>query len=169
MRSSNSSRTAGVIICEAAELQGQINFGEGCVVHPGAYIDARGGTITFGEYNIIEEKARIVNKIRGKDAQGRPIMKEMRIGNYNLFEAGCSISSSEIGDMNEFNHKCFVEDNCKIANLCSVGPMVTLTVGSKLGNNMVAYEDGKQMVNEDNPAIDTKKPKMKELCNILAQ
>ena len=33
----------------------------------GAYIDAIGGTITFGEYNIIEEKARIVNKIRGKD------------------------------------------------------------------------------------------------------
>lgn len=59
-----------VVICEAAELQGQINFGDGCIVHPGAFIDARGGAITFGEHNIIEEKARIVNKIRGKDAKG---------------------------------------------------------------------------------------------------
>ena len=47
--------------------------------------------------------------------------------------------------------------------------MVTLTVGSKLVNNMVAYEDGKQMINDENPAVDTKMPKMKELCSILAQ
>ena len=95
-----------------------MNFGEGCVVHPGAFIDARGGTITFGEFNIVEEKARIVNKIRGRTADGQPIMKEMRVGNYNHFETGCTISSSEIGDMNEFCFKCFVEDNCKIQNGC---------------------------------------------------
>jgi len=104
-------------------------------VHPGALIDARGGAIVIGENNIIEEKARIVNKIRGKDASNRPIMKEMKIGNYNLFEAGCTISSSEISDLNEFNHKCFVEDNCKIGNHCQVGPRVSLPVGTRMGNN----------------------------------
>lgn len=136
-------------------------------MHPGALIDARGGAIVFGENNIIEEKARIVNKIRGKDAKGQAIMKEMRIGNYNLFEAGCTISSSEIGDLNEFNHKCFVEDNCKIGSHCQVGPRVSLPVGTRMGNNMVAYEDGKMMGNEESASIDTKKPKMKELCSIL--
>ena len=55
------------MICDTADLKGQINFGHGCIVHPGAFIDAVGGPIIFGEYNIIEEKARIVNKIRGKD------------------------------------------------------------------------------------------------------
>ena len=165
MRSSGSSAKApNIMICDAADLQGQINFGEGCIVHPGAVIDARGGTITLGEYNIIEEKARIVNKIRGKDSQGRPIMKEMKIGSCNLFESGCTISSSEIGDMNEFCHRSFVEDNCKIANYCVVGPKVTLSVGTKMANNVIAYDDGKTMLNEENPNMDTKKPKMKELC-----
>ena len=147
-----SSRAKGpsVIICEAAEIQGDVNFGDGCIVHPGAFIDARGGTISFGENNIIEEKARIVNKIRGKDPKGRPIMKEMKVGNYNIFETGCTISSSEIGHLNEFNHKCFVEDNCRISNFCIIGPKVTLPVGSKLLENTVAYEDGKNMVNEEN-------------------
>lgn len=64
---SSAKKPPSVVICEAAELQGQILFGEGCIVHPGAFIDARGGAIVFGENNIIEEKARIVNKIRGKD------------------------------------------------------------------------------------------------------
>ena len=148
-RSSNASSKAPptTVICEAAEIQGNVNFGDGCVVHPGAFIDARGGTIIFGEHNIIEEKARIVNKIRGKDPKtGRPIMKEMRVGSYNLFECGCTISSSEIGDMNDFCHKSFVEDNCKIASCCYVGPKVTLPVGTKMVDNQVAYEDGKMML-----------------------
>ena len=65
-----------------------------------------------------------MNKIRGKDSQGRPKLTEMRIGNYNLFEAGCNVSSSTIGDCNEFSHKSFVDDNCKIGNFCIVGPKV---------------------------------------------
>ena len=96
-------------------------------------------------------------------------MKEMKIGNCNLFESGCTISSSEIGDMNDFCHRCFVEDNCKIANYCQVGPKVTLSVGTRMANNVVAYDDGKTMLNEENPNQDTKKPKMKDLCSILAQ
>ena len=115
-----------VIIPDNAEIQGPVVFGDGCVVHPGAFIDARGGTISFGENCIIEEKVRIVNKPRGKDPNGIPIMREMKIGNYNLFEAGCNISSCMIGDMNEFHHKCFVDDNCKVANCCIVGPKVHL-------------------------------------------
>ena len=171
LRSSQASSKAPptTVICEAAEIQGNVNFGDGCVVHPGAFIDARGGTIIFGEHNIIEEKARIVNKIRGKDPKtGRPIMKEMRVGSYNLFECGCTISSSEIGDMNDFCHKSFVEDNCKIASCCYVGPKVTLPVGTKMVDNQVAYEDGKMMVNQENSTADIKKPKMKELCSIQA-
>ena len=154
-----------VIITDIADLQGNITFGDGCVVHPGAFIDARGGTISFGENNIIEEKVRIVNKIRGKDASGKPILREMKIGSYNLFEAGCSVSSSMIGDMNEFGHKCFVDDNCKIGNLCIVGPKVHLQPSSAIADNMVAYDEGKLMLNEENTA-EVKKPKMKELCTI---
>ena len=45
-----------------AIIQGAVTFGEGCIVHPGAQIVAEGGDITIGDYNIIEEYARILNK-----------------------------------------------------------------------------------------------------------
>ena len=73
----------------------------------------------------------------------------MHIGSYNLFEAGCTISTSEIGDMNEFSNKCFVEDNCKIGNCCTIGPKVALPVGSRLGDNIIVFEDSRQIVNDD--------------------
>ena len=59
---------------------------------------------------------------------------------------------------------------CSSGNIgyCQIGPKVTLPVGNKLGNFTVAYEDGKFMNNEENSALDNKKTKMKELCNILA-
>ncbi len=37
-----------------------------------------------------------------KDEQGRPIKRDMKIGNFNLFEVGTQIENSDIGDMNEF-------------------------------------------------------------------
>ena len=122
-----------------------------------AFIDARGGKIIFGENCIIEEKARIVNKVRAKDQAGQPIPKEMHIGSYNLFEAGSTISTSEIGDCNEFSNKCFVEDNSKIGNCCTIGPKVTLPVGSRLGDNIIVYEDSKQMVNDDQGQAELRK------------
>ena len=72
--SMNSSRASArsikpppIVVCDSADIQGPVSFGDGCVVHPGAFIDARGGKIIFGENCIIEEKARIVNKVRQKD------------------------------------------------------------------------------------------------------
>ena len=92
----------------------------------------------------------------------------MKIGSYNLFESGCTISSCEIGDLNEFNHKCFVEDNCRIGTMCQIGPKVTLPVGTKLPNNVIAYEDSKIMINEESSNADARKSKIKEVSSILA-
>ena len=118
-------------------------------MHPGAVIDARGGPITFGEHCIIEDKVRITNKMRGKDPQGNPIIKEMKIGNYNLFEADCTITSSDIGDSNDFSFKCFVDDNCRIGNFCQVGPKVVLQGGSRLTDYTVMYDDNRSLSSED--------------------
>lgn len=79
-------------------------------MHPGAQILAEGGDIVIGDFNIIEEYARIINQPR-KDQQGNILKRNMRIGNYNLFEVGCLIESSEIGDMNEFGVKSTVFSN----------------------------------------------------------
>ena len=77
----------------------------------------------IGDYNIIEEYAKIINQPR-KDQQGNVVKRTMRIGNYNLFEVGCAIESAEIGDMNEFGVKCTVAAGCQITNCCVINPTV---------------------------------------------
>ena len=70
----------------------------------------------------------------------------MKIGNYNLFEADCTITSSDIGDSNDFSFKCFVDDNCRIGNFCQVGPKVVLQGGSRLTDYTVMYDDNRSKV-----------------------
>ncbi len=79
------------------ESECNIRFGAGCIVHPYATIKALGGDIYFGDYNIIEEKVEIINQKRN-DGKGQPIKKTMKIGNYNMFEVGASVDSTDIGD-----------------------------------------------------------------------
>ena len=43
-----------------------------------------------------------------------------------------------------------------------------MPVGTKMQNNTVAYEDGKIMPIFESAGTDGKKPKMKDLCSILA-
>ena len=50
--------------------------------------------------------------------------RTMRIGNYNSFEVGCVIESSEIGDMNEFGVKSSVLQGSQVQNGCFVNPTV---------------------------------------------
>jgi len=46
-----------------------VTFGENCIVHPLCSIIAEGGDIHIGEYNIIEEKVKIINRLK-KDENG---------------------------------------------------------------------------------------------------
>ena len=71
------------------------------IVHPGASIVAEGGDITIGDYVIIEEKVRILNRLK-KDEQGKPIRRDMKIGSYNVFEVYAYVENTDIGDLNEF-------------------------------------------------------------------
>lgn len=54
-------------------------------MHPGCSIIAEGGDIYIGEFNIIEEKVRIINRAK-KDETGKVIKRDMHIGSYNVFE-----------------------------------------------------------------------------------
>uniref|UniRef100_A0A7S3CLC6 Dynactin subunit 6 n=1 Tax=Strombidium rassoulzadegani TaxID=1082188 RepID=A0A7S3CLC6_9SPIT len=101
------------------------------------------------------------------DKQGRAILTTMNVGSYNLFEVGSIISSSEIGDYNEFQSKSQVEDNCKIGSNCTVGPKVMIQKGQVLGNNKIMYEDDRYHVNEDAAQIYVKKQKVKDMAGLL--
>lgn len=96
-----------MFIAEKTEFYGNIKFGEACIIHPGCSIIAEGGDIVFGDFNIIEEKVKIYNKLK-KDELGRPMKKDMVIGNYNVFEVFSYVESTDIGDLNEFQHRSTV-------------------------------------------------------------
>jgi dynactin-6 len=98
-------KTQNLTIWASTKLEGNIHFGEGCIVHPSATISAEGGDIIFGDYCIIEELVVIKNVPR-KDKEGNLVKRAMKVGNYNIFECGAQVSTTDIGDLNEFGVKC---------------------------------------------------------------
>ncbi len=82
-------------------MHGVVKFGDSCIIHPGCSIIAEGGDIIIGEHNIIEEKVKIINRLK-KDENGKPIKRDMIIGNFNVFEVFSYIENCDIGDLNEF-------------------------------------------------------------------
>jgi len=141
----------------------------GCIVHPYAIIQAQGGDIIFGDYNIIEENVKIVNQKR-LDASGNPVRRAMRIGNYNMFEVGASLDSSDVGDLNEFGIKSTIMRGCTIGINCKINPYVTLGSTSqrvKLESNSVVVSNGFIRIDSE-PLLDTKKQGMKEMSAALA-
>ena len=42
------------IVCTGVNIEGNVVFGEGCIVQPFCSIEAKAGPIFFGNYNIIE-------------------------------------------------------------------------------------------------------------------
>ena len=110
-KTSGRSKPVLSVFCHEAMIKGNVTFGDGCIVHPGANINAEEGDIVFGDFNIVEEYARIVNKPR-EDGKGNVVRKTMRIGSYNTFEVSCYIESSDIGDMNDFGVKSSVLKGC---------------------------------------------------------
>lgn len=45
------------VISKKAKIIGNVLFGKGCIVNPEAHIEAKDGLrITFGDFNIIEER-----------------------------------------------------------------------------------------------------------------
>jgi dynactin-6 len=53
----------GAMVCNECELRGDITIGSMTVIHPRASIIAEAGPIIIGECNIVEEQARIVNRL----------------------------------------------------------------------------------------------------------
>ena len=153
------------VFCHEAMIKGNVIFGDGCIVHPGANINAEEGDIIFGDYNIIEEYARIVN--RPRDTKQGKVKQTMRIGNYNTFEVGCYVESSEIGDMNDFGVKSSVLKNCVIQNSCQFNPLVQVPADSKVPSYSVYIEAG-NISRDEQPREEAKKNQVKEISQVLA-
>ena len=84
---------------------------------------------------------KIVNQQR-KDRDGNIVRKNMKIGSYNLFESGCVVSSSDIGDYNEFQINSKIGGGCLIGSGCCFTPGIIIPNNTKIANNLVYFGDG---------------------------
>lgn len=127
----------GAVVCNECELKGDITIGSMTIIHPRASIIAEAGPIIIGENNLIEEQARIINKIiPGSSSSSTPVLI---IGSNNVFEVDCHSEARKIGDNNILEAKSFVSHDVEITNGCIIGAACTLTCSEVLPENTVIY------------------------------
>lgn len=153
-----------VVVSKGIEYEGQIGFGQGSIIHPECSIKAESAPIIFGEFNIIEERVRILNKKPEENANPA----QMIIGSYNLFEVGCQIDFCEIGNCNVFEHRVKVEPNCKIGNGCILTAGVRVPSGSIIPDSMIVYGEGRMMKNLSMPE-EVFRMNIRALAEVLAK
>lgn len=122
--------TPGAVVCQEAELKGDISIAAKTVVHPKAKIFAELGPIVIGEGNLIEEQALIWNSTPGKT---------MVIGNFNVFEIGCCSQALSIGNNNVLEAKSKVGPLVELSDGCVVGNRCQIETQERLANKTVIY------------------------------
>ncbi|KAF7459116.1 dynactin subunit 6 [Cryptosporidium felis] len=102
---------SAVIVCQESNIIGDVVFGDGCIIHPSAFINGGKQGIVIGKNNIIEECARIVNDTD----------KKLSIGNNNWFRVGCEVKNVfSIGNNNCFEVGSIINSGSIIGNNCTV-------------------------------------------------
>lgn len=153
-----------VICSKNIEIEGQIAFGQGSVIHPDCSIIAESAPIVCGEFNIIEERVRIINR----KPEINPTPLPLQIGSYNLFEVGAIIEYCEIGNYNVFEHRCKIESNCKIGNGCIITAGVRVPSGTSIPDLTVVYGEGMMRKNQTMQE-DSFRHQIKALTEVLAK
>ncbi|KAL7748381.1 hypothetical protein RI367_006343 [Sorochytrium milnesiophthora] len=123
------------VVCQEADLRGNISIGVGTVVHPKCrIISARDGPILIGRNNIFEENVTIINNTTSG----------MVIGDENHFEVGCYVASKYIGHYNIIEPKAQVAENTTIGDHCVVGALCTTCKDEVVPSNTVIYGSDNQ-------------------------
>ncbi len=93
----------------------------------------------------------------------------MRVGSYNLFEVGCAVESTEIGDMNEFGVKSVVQGGSVVTNCCFINPTVTVPAKSKVAPNTIHIDVGVIATDQQFQSESSKKSHMRDISANLAE
>ena len=137
----------GAVVCQEAELKGEISIAAKTVVHPKARIIAEQGPIIIGEGNLIEEQTLIWNSTPGTS---------MVIGDFNVFEIGCVSQAVKIGNNNVIEAKSKVGSQVELGNGCVVGNKCRVETQEKLSNNTVIYgQNGSRRIASEAPTQQT--------------
>ena len=134
-------------ICKKAVNKGNVKFGFGCMIHPFANIIAEEGcSITFGDYNIIEEEVTIkaCPKLNSKTKKVEPC--EINIGNYNHFKIGAYVENTTIQNYNIIDYKAKIV-NGFIESKTVMAPLSEIKEGKKLREGAVILPQNKLTFN----------------------
>ncbi|KAJ2162009.1 hypothetical protein GGF46_001001 [Coemansia sp. RSA 552] len=117
------------LVCKNTIIEGDVQIGNGTVVHVGASIIAKNGPIIIGSNNIISERAAIVNH------HSTPLM----IGDNNLLETDALVEGRGIGHRNVVQVRGKVVGTSTLGNNCVVGPMCTTDQTENVPDNTVIF------------------------------
>jgi len=121
--------TPGALVCNEAEIAGNVTIGVRTVVHPKAKIIAESGPIIIGDGNLIEEQAVIINRSQNP----------LTIGHNNVFEIGTHVEAIAIGDNNVFEAKTVVGPHVEVTHGCVVGALCKLTGTERIAENTIIF------------------------------
>lgn len=130
---------SGSVVCQEAEIKGEVTIGSRTVIHPKARIIAEAGPIIIGDNNLIEEQATILNSSYLDDdgqSGGKIILK---IGNHNVFEVGSQCEAVNVGDNNILEAKSKVGRFTSVSHGCVIGAKCEVTSQETLPENTVIY------------------------------
>ena len=130
---------AGSVVCQEAEIKGEVTIGSRTVIHPKARIIAEAGPIIIGDNNLIEEQATIVNPVSIDDGDVDQEKITMKIGSHNVFEVASQCSAVSVGDNNILEAKCKVGRQTILSHGSVIGAMCEVTSQETLPENTVVY------------------------------
>lgn len=126
--------------CEESTFAGDITISGGCIIHPRVTIIAEAGPIIIGENCLIEEYATIINRATSSIDAEPPIKPPvLLIGSNNVFEVGCTVEATKIGEKNVFESKSTVTSDVNITNNCIIGAGCHLTGEQTLPENTIIH------------------------------
>ena len=147
---------------------GNITFGNGCIVHPKATIIAEDGcNIIFGEYNIIEELVYIKAFPKYNSQLNNKVPTTIYIGNYNHFKVGCNLKHTSVENYKVLDIRVEAED-CSIESKTIITPMIKLPKRATIKSNSVVL-DNKLIVSNNNFKESDFKKFITEMYSCLSQ
>lgn len=126
--------------CEDSVFEGDITVSTGCIIHPRVTIIAKSGPIIIGENCLIEEYTTIIYDTDADASEAESDKAAtLVIGANNVFEVGCEVRATQIGEKNIFESKCNVSSAVKVTNNCIIGAGCQLLGPQTLPENTIIH------------------------------
>jgi dynactin 6 len=125
----------GAAVCEEADLQGSISFGSQAIAHPKSAVLALAAPVVIGDRSILEDHARLENADASQLETNSAVA--MTVGSDNIFESGCVVRSTSVGDGNWFEPRAETKAGSVIGSHCVIGSGVVIERDEVVPDNSI--------------------------------